>query len=150
MKLNVYLYNINITNKLHFARKKVEHEVATKPDRVHISSNTFRTASDMIRELKFKPALELKLDLLYGLDNAAYTALVHGLITSTYPIFLQLLNMFFKVKKNDLKIQPEFNKFILKLEVNSIISINLAKTIYILFIIYKVLRKSKRENLANT
>jgi hypothetical protein len=149
MKLNVYIYNINITNRLHNTKKKVDHQIDAKP-KVHTFTNTLRVASDLITNLKFKPVLKLRFYLLYGLDNAAYTAILHGLITSAYPTLLQLLELFFNMKENDCKIEPEFNKFVLKLEIDSIISINLAKVIYILFVIYKVLRKSKRKNLANT
>jgi hypothetical protein len=150
MRLDFYLYNINLNDKIHFIKKKIKHIVDTKPDRIHAFINTLQTSSYLTRKLKFKPALKIKLILIYGLDDAAYTALLHGVITSFYPILMQFINLFFKVKESDVKIQPEFNKFIVKLEIDSIISANLVKVIYISFISYRHLRKSKNKNLANT
>lgn len=150
MKLDFYLYNINLNDKLRRIKRKVKHTIDVKPDRIHNFVNTMKTSSALSKKLKFKPALKLKLNLVYGLDNAAYTALLHGIITSLYPIIVQFLESFFKVKENDIKVQPEFNKFILKLEIHSIILINLAKVIYMSFIIYKHLHQSNKENLVNT
>jgi hypothetical protein len=150
MKLDFYLYNINLNNMLRRIKRKTEHIVDAKPDRVHTFNNTIKTYSTLVEKLKFKPTLKLKLDLVYGLDDAAYTALLHGIITSLYPILIQFLSLFFKVKENNIKAQPEFNKFILKLEIDSIIFINLAKVIYMSLVTYKHLKQSKKENLANT
>jgi hypothetical protein len=150
MKLDFYVYNINLNDKIRFIKKRTKRIVDTKPDRIHAFINTLQTSSYLTRKLKFKPALKIKLDLLYGLDDAAYTALLHGVITSFYPILIQFVNLFFKVKESNIKIQPEFNKFIVNLEIDSIISVNLVKVIYISFISYRHLRKSKNENLANT
>lgn len=150
MKLNFYFYNINLTDKIRAITRKTKHTVDAKPDRIHNFVNTFKTYSELTRKLKFKPSLKLKVNLLYGLDDAAYTAIFHGIITTFYPIAVQFLNLFFKVKENNIKVQPEFNKFILKLEIDSIISINLAKVIYMSFITYRHLHKSNKENLANT
>lgn len=150
MKLDFYLYNINLNDKLRRAKKKVKHTVDVKPDRIHTFVNTVKTSSTLSKKLKFKPALKLKLDIICGVDDAAYTALLHGIITSFYPIIVQLLGLFFKVKENTIKVQPEFNKFILKLEIHSIIFINLAKVIYMSFIIYRHLHQSEKENLVNT
>jgi Protein of unknown function (DUF2953). len=150
MKLDFYLYNINLNNMLHRMKRKTKHIVDTKPDRIHTFNNTIKTYYTLIKKLKYKPVLKLKLNLLYGLDDAAYTALLHGVITSLYPILIQFLSLFFKMKENTIKTQPEFNKFILKLEIDSIIFINLAKVIYISLVTYKHLKQSKKENLVNT
>jgi Protein of unknown function (DUF2953). len=150
MKLDFYLYNINLNNKLRRIKRKAKHIVDTKPDRIHAFVNSIKTYSALREKLKFKPALKLKLDLVYGLDDAAYTALLHGIITSLYPILIQFLNLLFNMKENNIKIQPEFNKFILKLEIDSIIFINLAKVIYMSLITYRHLKQSNKENLANT
>lgn len=150
MKLHFYLYNINLTHKLHRVAKKTKNTVDTKPDRIHNFNNTIKTCSSLIKKLKFKPVLKLNLNLVYGLDDAAYTALLHGVINSIYPMIIQFLSLFFKIKKHNIKSQPEFNKFILKLEIDSIIFINLAKVIYMSFISYRHLQKSRKENLVNT
>lgn len=150
MKLDFYIYNINLNDMLRRIRKKATQTIDTKPDRIHTFANTMKTYSTLRKKLKFKPALKLKLDLIYGLDDAAYTALIHGIITSFYPILIQFLSLFFKMKENNIKVQPEFNKFILKLEIDSIIFINLAKVIYMSIITYKHLKQSNKENLANT
>jgi len=150
VKLDFYLYNINLNNMLHRAKRKTEHIVDTKPDRIHTFVNSIKTYSTLRKKLKFKLGLKFKLDLVYGLDNAAYTALLHGVITSIYPILIQFLNSFFNIKENNIKVQPEFNKFILNLEIDSIIFINLAKVIYMSLITYRQLKQSNKENLANT
>jgi Protein of unknown function (DUF2953). len=150
VKLDFYLYNINLNNMLRRISRKTKHTIDTKPDRIHTFNNTIETYSALRKKLKFKLGLKLKLDLVYGLDNAAYTALLHGIITSIYPILIQFLNLFFNIKENNIKAQPEFNKFILKLEIDSIIFINLAKVIYMSLVTYKHLKQSNKENLANT
>ncbi|KZL94243.1 hypothetical protein CLMAG_12960 [Clostridium magnum DSM 2767] len=150
MKLDFYLYNINLNNILRHIKRKTKHIVEDKPDRVHNFGNSIKTFSTLRKKLKFKPVLKLKLDLIYGLDNAAYTALLHGIITSFYPMLVQFLSLFFKISENNIEAQPEFNKFILKLEIDSIIFINLAKVIYMSLITYRHLKESNKENLANT
>lgn len=147
---NFYLYNMNLTGKIIHTQKEINRSIDRKEDQIPKYKNTLKIALDSIRDIKYKPTIKIRLNIVYGLDNAAYTALLHGFVTSFYPILIQLINMLFHVKESDIKAHPEFNKFVLALEVNSIIFVNLAKVIYISFIILKNLHKSKKINLANT
>lgn len=149
-KFNFYLYNMNLTDKVLYIRKKINRTIDKRDDEVPKIKNTLKLALDIMSDIKYKPSLKIKLNAIYGLDNAAYTALLHGFITSFYPILIQLINIIFNVRESNIKVHPEFNKLVLILEINSIIFVNLAKVIYISYIILKNLHKSKKMNLANT
>lgn len=147
---NFYLYNINITNKISFVKKKVRDDVEKKKNEFPKVRNTLRITFSIIKNLKYKPTLNIKINAIYGLDNAAHTALFYGLIVSFYPIILQLMNLLFSVKKSDVKVTPEFNKFILNFQIGGIIFINLAKITYMVFIIIKNIHKTKKLDLCDT
>lgn len=147
--IRFYLYKINVTDKMNFIKRKAEKDIEKKPDRIPRFKSIFRTTLRIIKDIKYKPSLKIKTAIILGLDDAAYTALLCGLVKSFYPIITQYISLLFNVKKNTLKTIPEFNKTILTLQINSIIFISLAKVIYITFIVLKNLRKNKKLNFCN-
>ena len=89
--------------------------------------------------LKFKPTIILNTKLEYGFDDAAFVAILYGLIHSTYSFLYLLLQNFVKVKKIDLKVIPHFEENDFNMEISSIIYTNLGKIIYMAFIILNCL-----------
>lgn len=148
--LKFALYNVDITDKLNYLKTKVRLDVKYKEDRVPAISNTAKTILNSLRDMKFKPNLNIKINIHYGLSDAAYTALAFGMLSTFICTTIRLSSPFINIRNKKLNIVPEFNKSILKLDINSIIFINLAKFIYISSIIYKNLRNNRKINLANT
>ncbi|MBV7276780.1 DUF2953 domain-containing protein [Clostridium thailandense] len=144
------LYNIDITDKINYMKTKFKIDVKYKEDQIPAVSNTSKVILNSLRDIKFKPNLNIKINIHYGLSDAAYTALVFGLLSNFICITIKLSSLFINIKNKKLNIVPEFNKLALNLEIDSIIFINLAKFIYISSIIYKNLRNSRKINLANT
>lgn len=98
-----------------------------------------------IKKNKFKPSFKFDSKIAYSLGNAGTTAISFGLLYNINPILFNLFSILFKVKlfKSDFK--PIFkDKLLFELTVSSIITFNLVQIIYILFIIYKSIKKNRR------
>ncbi|WP_162920282.1 DUF2953 domain-containing protein [Clostridium fermenticellae] len=131
-KFGIYLYNINIYNKL-FKNRKIK---SSSPKRINIKHlSSLLSSLSSFKNSKLKPIIKLNINLTYGLDDAAYTAVLYGMLSSSYPLIKNLLSTIFKIKKVNINITPKMNDCILDFELNSIISINLAKIIYMRFLI---------------
>lgn len=149
-ELRFILYNIDITNKMNYIKNKTKLDIKYKEDRIPIFSNTLKVSLNSLKAIKFKPSLKIKINIEYGLDDAAQTAFAFGLLSTFVSILLKASSSFIHIKDEKVNIKPEFNKLILILEIDSIIFINLAKVIYISAIIYRNLRNKEKINLANT
>lgn len=149
-KLRFTLYNIDITDKMNYFKNKTKLDIKYKEDRIPIFSNTLKGSLNSLKAIKFKPSLKIRINVDYGLDDAAQTALAFGLISTFISILLKVSSSFIHIKDEKVNIKPEFDKLILILEIDSIIFINLAKVIYISVIIYNNLRNKEKINLANT
>lgn len=148
--VSIFIYNINIDKKVSTKRRKAIHRIKIREDQVKIFLNTLKISIDSLKEIKFKPKVKIKINLSYGLNDAALTAMAYGVLCMLCPMVLQLLDSIFKLKDPHFNVTPEYNKYILKLEINSIIFINLVKVIYILIVVYKNLRRERNLNVTNT
>lgn len=149
-KLRFILYNMDITNKMNYIKNKTKLDIKYKEDQIPIFSNTLKVSLNSLKAIKFKPSLKIKINVDYGLDDAAQTALAFGLLSTFISILLKASSSYIHIKDEKVNIKPEFNKLILMLEIDSIIFVNLAKVIYISAIIYNNLRNKEKINLANT
>lgn len=98
-----------------------------------------------LKKNRFKPSIKFFSDTSYSLGDSSRTAICLGLFYNINPILLFIFSILFKVKilKNNFK--PIFKDEILfEFTISSIITFNLAKIIYILFIIYKSISKNRR------
>ncbi|MGG7176096.1 DUF2953 domain-containing protein [Clostridium paraputrificum] len=87
---------------------------------------------------KFKPLLFLKGSFSYSLNDAAYTAILYGLLSSLFPLLLRVIRILFKTSKFKLPIKPLFkNELLVKFEMKSIIFFSLVQIIYMIFLILK-------------
>jgi len=131
--LEIYIYNkklkVKTPSKNHLKCKQKESFFKT------ITLSDIRLLIYKIKNLKFKPKLSLKTKLEYGFDDAALVAILFGLIHSVYSFIYLLLINFIKVSSIDLTVAPHFEENDFNMEILSIISINLAKIIYMAFII---------------
>ena len=94
---------------------------------------------------KFKPTLNFNSTTIYSLGDAANTAIAFGLLYNLNPLLLNIFSIIFKVKKYKNDFKPVFkDKILFELTLNSIITFNLAKIIYICFIILKSFNKNRR------
>ena len=86
---------------------------------------------------KLKPKIIINASLVYGIDDAAFTAILYGLLCNIPNLLYLILNIIFKVKKLSLDIEPKFNKTLLTFGITSIFYFNIANIIYILFLLFK-------------
>ena len=94
---------------------------------------------------KFKPTLNFNSKTIYSLGDAANTAIAFGLLYNLNPLLLNIFSIIFKVKKYKNDFKPVFkDKILFELTLNSIITFNLAKIMYICFIILKSFNKNRR------
>ena len=89
------------------------------------------------RYLRYKTHIKIKVKLVYGLDDAAYTAITYGLIPTLSTFIFAIIKNIFVVKKKEIHVKPVFNSFYFNLEISSIIYISLAKIIYMYIKLFK-------------
>ena len=93
-----------------------------------------------LRYNSFKPSFKSYLDLSYSLNDSCNTAILYGLLNQSLPILTCILNLFFNYEVKRQILNPLFkNQNYISFSFEGIITINIAKTIYILFLIVKSL-----------
>ncbi|MGV8980219.1 DUF2953 domain-containing protein [Clostridium sp.] len=98
------------------------------------SFNDIKLLIYKLMSLKFKPTLNLNTKLEYGFDDAAFVAILFGLIHSTHSFLYLFIQNFVKVKNIDIKVIPHFEEHDINMEISSIIYSSLAKNAYIVLI----------------
>lgn len=128
------IYNLNIIDKINLKDNKPSLERNKKPS---FLINNFKINLKSLKKLRFKPHIKIRAKLVYGLDDAAYTAIVYGLIPTLNIFIFNLLSNIFVIKKKEIHVKPIFNGLYFKLEISSIIYISLAKIIYMYIKLFK-------------
>ena len=119
--------------KLSFFKKHLEHkELMIQKFLKNLSSS------------RFKPLVNFKTDIDFGISDAATCAIVYGLLWNLYTLIRIPLELVFKIKNISLSINPRFNTNYLLFNINSIFYISLANIIYIMFLLFKS-SKNKEE-----
>lgn len=96
----------------------------------------------------YKPKIKIKGKIDYSLNDAALTAISYGIISSILPFIYKVITIIFNPKKINLPINPLFkNKFLVNIDINSIIFLSIAQIIYILFILLKAIIYKKEVTL---
>jgi hypothetical protein len=136
--LEIYIYNKKLNINVP-STNKLKHKTKSKTNLVSkfiksINFNDIRQIVYKIINLKFKPSLILKTKLEYGVDDAAFVAILFGMIHSAYSFLYLLLKNFVTVKTIDLKVTPYFEEKDFKIKIKSIIYVSLAKIIYMAII----------------
>ncbi len=135
--LEIFLYNKKINQKPSAKNMKRKH--LKKIFFVSFSLNDMPLIIQKITNSKFKPILILNTKLEYGFDDAAFVAILFGVIHTIYSYIYLFLQSFTNVKSIDLKVIPHFKKNDINIEISSIIYTNLGKIIYISFIMISCL-----------
>ena len=138
-KLFIYKFNVNIKEFLN--KKKSPVAVKKTKNKRNIKFQNVKAILKDISSSKFKPRLKLKVKMDYGFSDAAITGLSYGLINIICPIIFELFNSIFKIKNFEYDLNPDFNNAKVKLQANSIIFISLVNVMYMVFIIFRNIRK---------
>jgi hypothetical protein len=158
IKLNIYYSNINYFIKLYNLTiiSKTKSENKSKKSAHKEKHEQFSNFNDEINlktllldlhntNLKFKPLLRIKFDFSYSFTDAARTAISYGVLYQFPPLIYKLLGFLFKVSKFNYKITPIFeDKFLVKIEISSIIFLSVANIIYITIILFRCILKQRR------
>lgn len=149
--LEIYIYNKKIKAKsprkdiVNSKIKAMERGIAKINFLKSLTYNDIKLIIYKIKNLKFKPTLILNTYLEYGFDDAAFVAILYGLIHTSYSFFYLLIQNFVKVKKIDLKVIPHFKENDFNMEISSIIYTNLGKIIYMAFVVISCLINIKHK-----
>jgi len=143
--LEIYVYNkklkIKALSKLgldNVSNPNTKTNKKTKKKKNILKSFTFndlKLINYKVMHLKFKPTLHLNTNLEYGFDDAAFTAILFGIIHNIYSFLYLLLQNFVKVKKIGIKVIPHFEEHDFNFEISSIIYSSLVKNVYMAFIL---------------
>lgn len=129
-KLGIYLYNFKL-NKRKLIKKATTTKIPLKKKKV---LSILKLGINVLRNNFFKPYIKLNINFMYGLDDAANTAEVYGLLNLMNPVIYKIFGEFFFVKNFVYNIHASFNKTILKFNIRSIIFINLLTILYMIAI----------------
>ncbi|MBP2033713.1 hypothetical protein J2Z42_002420 [Clostridium algifaecis] len=133
-KLQLYIFNIDIVHKFKNQKKRKKKSAKKNIDSAkHIKKVKFILKS--IKNIGFKIPINIKLNMSYGLNDAAYTAILYGIINSIIQSLFILLSKVFIFKKCKVNLSPYFNKNFFKIEITSIIYISFAKIMYIVLLL---------------
>ncbi|MEW9093770.1 MAG: DUF2953 domain-containing protein [Clostridiaceae bacterium] len=142
LKIKILGKDIKMDSK-ELGEKGKELKVITEQKK--ITSSDIKVIWLTLKNSKLKPVLKLQTNLIYGLDDAAITAILFGLIHSIYPFVENSITSIFKTKNIDFNLTPEFNKFFLNLELKGIIYVSLVKIIYIYILFRKNYNKKTKD-----
>lgn len=150
----IKFYKINLlSSDGGIIKKFIKDDTVKKYDTSHnIKEEVEEKAQEKIRDTKFsmillfknlsnnryKPYFKVNSNIDFSVNDAAGTAILYGLLNSLNPIIFKILSTFFKIKNFDNKFNPIFkDKYIINISIMCILTINIAKIIYMLFLIKK-------------
>lgn len=90
-----------------------------------------------ISKNKLKPKIKINASLIYGIDDAALSAILYGLLCNIPVLLYFILSIIFKVKDLSFDINPKFKTTLINFGITSIFYFNIANIIYILFLLFK-------------
>lgn len=170
--LFVYIFGVKLyprkKNKKNISPPKYKKEKSRK-----ISLEDYNKIWDKINTSPVKPSLHFEVNIIYGLDDAAKTAILHGTLSSLppflynlhrldngtkteilhgtrsfLPAFLyNLLCSFLYTRKFKIDLKPNLEKSILEFKIKSIIWINFAKIIYMSLLVIFTLKDNSSKSL---
>ena len=136
--------NIIKESKINYSKTKDDIEIDYKGKNLNLKP-FLKTLYINLKRNKFKPSIRFSNNSSYSLGDASRTAICLGLFYNINPILLYIFSILFKVKLLKTDFNPIFkDELLFELTIRSIINFNLAQIIYILFIIYKSIRKNRR------
>lgn len=149
---NVFLYNFSLKKLIQKKTKNVPSNTKKKEKpkiKKEYKTKKVINKSGLISSLKnnkFKLKLKFTLLLDYGLDDAFNVAMVFPFFNSISPFLFFILEIPFSIKKYRMSVTPKFNCNFIKLEIESIIFLSIAKIIYMTILILKNISKEEIKN----
>lgn len=136
--INVYIFNKELKIKEKVSEEEANVKNAKRAERFikKLLPQDIETVIDKLNKNRFKSKLKLKLEINFGFEDAALTGITSGIFHSFSPVMYVLSSKIFNITNYDYILNPQFNNPMLNIRILSIISTNLAKIIYMLFIIY--------------
>ena len=135
--------NIIKESKINYSKTKDDIEIDYKGKNLNLKP-FLKTLYINLKRNKFKPSIRFSSNSSYSLGDASRTAICLGLFYNINPILLYIFSILFNVKLLKTDFNPIFkDELLFELTIRSIITFNLAQIIYILFIIYKSIRKNR-------
>lgn len=131
-KIYINFFNIDILNKFTSNKKKFRLRSNKSTGNLSYTIKKIKSILEYLRDSRSKFRIDIKINILYGLDDAADTAILYGILHSLTPILFILVSRLFRIEKNQVAITPYFNKNYFKIETTSIIYISVVKIIYII------------------
>lgn len=147
---NIALLNekfLNIINKSYHTEKNLYSSFKHKLSNILNKEIVFSTLKSIFSS-KYKPTIDLNIDLSYGLENASTTAILYGYASMFFPILYNGLNLIFNIKSFNYNLKPIFKKSKSNFYCKSIIYISLANITYIIILFIKSILKYKKENFS--
>lgn len=143
-KIEVYLYRFNIyplkKQKKVKSKNKTKKTVGTKSKKFKFNLHTFKSLIHSLDKNPIKPRFKIKLYMDYSLEDAAYTAQIYSTLWEIIMIVINILNVPLKVKIEKIALTPKFlNHYNINISLTGIIYINLAKLLFVLFLVLKSL-----------
>jgi hypothetical protein len=137
-KLDIFIYNYKLKEKKAKRKLILSKEASQKKKIWHI----IKLGINVLRRNSFKPYINVNINFMYGLEDAANTAELYGLLNSINPVIYKFLGEIFIIKNFNFNVHADFNKTLLKFNMVSIIFINLLTILYVIGIFStKYLRK---------
>ncbi|NFB35881.1 DUF2953 domain-containing protein [Clostridium botulinum] len=133
-KFNIYIYNFQWKKgedikKQNYINKKINVKKYKKKQ---------KALKVTLEKCSFKPKANISTFLNYDLEDAAYSAIIYGVLQSLVPYIYRYLFKIFKLKNFNYNITPLFkNKNFIEFKFKGIFYISLVKIIYI-YISFKI------------
>jgi hypothetical protein len=136
--INFYIFNWELKIKQKVGEKEANVKNAKKAEKLlkKFLPNDIRKVINNLSKNRFKPKLKLAVQINFGFEDAALTGITTGVFHNFSPVIYELSTKIFNITKYEYTLNPQFNNPMLNIRILSIISINLAKIIYMLYIIY--------------
>jgi len=137
-KLHVLIFNKQLNLKKKVSKQKVNPKALKNSEfkLINFFPNNIRKILYKISNDKHKLSARISFDLNYGFEDAAATAISYGLLHGANSILYNQFSFLLNIKEYQYKIIPHYNNPMFNFRLNCIISFNLAKIIYMIFVIY--------------
>lgn len=137
-KLHVYIFNKQLNYKKKITKHKANPNTAKNSEFKFINflPSKMRKILYKISNRKHKLSARIKFDLNYGFEDAAATAISYGLFHGANSILYNQFSFLLNIKEYHYNIIRHYNDPMFNFSLNCIISFNLAKIIYMIFVIY--------------
>ncbi len=129
-----YILKSKATDSPSLEEKKINNKPKSKKKIFSKYKPKFKDILEILKSLnknKFKPKLKVNCKLDYSTGDAKNTAISYGIINGVYPPILELIKIFFSIKKAHINVNPIFkDEILVNFELISIIYTSIVKTIF--------------------